>query len=234
LALGGRLAWDEDALMTQTQTRSDSQLKDAVVDELKWTPSVNDTHIGVAVDHGAVTLSGEVDSYPEKHNAENAAMRVRGVSAVAEALTVRSAWGAVSDADVAREASEALDRAIDVPDNTVKVVVHDHFVTLTGSTAWQYQREAAHRAVRYLKGVVGVMNSITIKPTVSTASLKGAISAALVRSARSEGKDITVTADSGDVTLEGTVHSPYERRQASAAAWSAPGVTGVRNRLVVI
>jgi osmotically-inducible protein OsmY len=220
--------------MTQTQTRSDSQLKDAVVDELKWTPSVNDVHIGVAVDHGAVTLSGEVDSYPEKHHAESAAMRVRGVSAVAEELTVRSAWGAISDADVAREASEALDRAIDVPNDTVKVVVHDHFVTLSGTAVWQYQREAAHRAVRYLKGVVGVMNSITIKPSVSTAGLKNSISAALVRTARLEGKDIAVTADSGDVTLEGTVHSPYERRQASAAAWSAPGVTGVTNHLVVI
>ena len=220
--------------MTQTQTRSDSQLKDAVVDELKWTPSVNDVHIGVAVDHGAVTLSGEVDSYPEKHHAESAAMRVRGVSAVAEELTVRSAWGAISDADVAREASEALDRAIDVPNDTVKVVVHDHFVTLSGTAVWQYQREAAHRAVRYLKGVVGVMNSITIKPSVSTAGLKNSISAALVRTARLEGKDIAVTTNSGDVTLEGTVHSPYERRQAGAAAWSAPGVTGVTNHLVVI
>jgi osmotically-inducible protein OsmY len=221
-------------IQAQTQTRDDGQLKSAVIEELKWMPSVNDLHIGVAVDHGAVTLSGEVDSYPEKHLAESAALRVRGVSAVAEELTVRSTWGTVSDADVAREASEALSRAIDVPSDTVTAVVHDHFVTLSGSTAWQYQREAAHRAVRYLKGVAGVVNGITIQPTVSTVGLKGAISAALVRSARLEAKDITVSADSGNVTLEGTVHSPYERRQASAAAWSAPGVTGVTNHLIVI
>ena len=220
--------------MTQPQIRSDSQLRDAVVDELKWTPNVNDVHIGVAVDGGAVTLSGEVDSYPEKHDAESAALRVRGVSAVAEEITVRSAWGALSDAEIAREATEALDRAIDVPTDTVKVVVHDHLVTLSGSAAWRYQREAAHRAVRHLKGVVGVANSITIEPTVSTSGLQDAISAALVRSARLEGQDIRVTSEAGDVTLEGTVHSPYERRQASAAAWSAPGVTSVQNHLVVL
>jgi osmotically-inducible protein OsmY len=220
--------------MTQTQIRSDRQLKDAVIEELRWTPSVNEVHIGVAVDHGAVTLSGEVGSYPETHHAERAALRVRGVSAVAEELTVRSTLGVISDADLAREASEALDRSIDVPSDTVKVVVQDRFVTLSGSATWQYQREAAHRAVRYLKGVVGVLNSITIEPTASTAGVKDSINAALVRTARLEGKDITVTADAGEVTLGGTVHSDYERRQASAAAWSAPGVTGVTNHLAVI
>jgi len=224
---------DQDKSMTQTEHRSDAQLKDAVVSELQWMPSVNSTHIGVAVDHGVVMLSGEVDSYPERHHAEEAALRIRGVSAVAEDLTVRNTWGTASDGDVAREASEALERAIDVPSDSVKAVVHDHFVTLSGPVAWQYQREAAHRAVRYLRGVAGVHNTITIEPTVSTVGLKSAISAALVRSARLEGKDITVAADSGVVTLEGTVHSPFERRQASFAAWSAPGVTGVTNRLVV-
>ncbi|MDQ6615662.1 MAG: BON domain-containing protein [Actinomycetota bacterium] len=216
--------------MTQTLQRTDADLKDAVAEELAWTPSVNSAHIGVAVDHGAVTLSGEVDTYPERLQAEKAALRVRGVVAVAEEVTVRNSWGAANPADVAREASEALERAVNVPDS-VKAVVHDHFITLSGTVAWQFQRAAAERAVRFLRGVTGVHNNIAIKPAVSAAGLKNAISAAFVRSAQLEGKNITVTADGGVVTLEGTVHSWSDKSQATTAAWSAPGVTSVMNRL---
>lgn len=219
--------------MTKTEQRTDAELKDAVANELAWTPSVNSTRIGVAVDHGAVTLSGEVDTYPERRFAEKAALRVRGVTAVAEEVTVRKTWGAANDADIAREASEALARAVDLPDS-VKVVVRDHFITLSGPVTWHYQLEAAERAVRYLKGVTGVLNTVEIKPTVSAAGLKTAISAALVRNAQLEGKHITVTADAGVVTLEGTVHSWSESRQANAAAWSGPGVTRVMNHLRVV
>ena len=154
--------------MTQTQQRSDAQLKDAIANELAWTPSVNSAHIGVAVDHGAVTLSGEVDSYPERRLAEKAALRVDGVTAVAEEVTVRNTWGPANESDIAREASEALARAVDVPDS-VKAVVRDHFITLSGSVPWYYQRQAAERAVRYLKGVAGVHNTVAVKPTVSAA-----------------------------------------------------------------
>ena len=220
--------------MTPTQQRTDAELKDAVADELGWTPSVNSTHIGVAVDHGAVTLSGEVDTYPERFLAERAALRVHGVTAVAEEVTVRNPRGAANDADIAREASEALERAVDVPPDSVKAVVHDHFITLSGSVTWYYQREAAERAVRYLKGVTGVHNTVKIKPAVSASGLKSAISAALVRNAQLEGKHITVTADAGVVTLEGTVHSGSERRQANTTAWSAPGVTNVMNHLRIV
>jgi osmotically-inducible protein OsmY len=219
--------------MTQTLHRTDAELKDAVADELGWTPSVNSDHIGVAVDNGAVTLSGEVNTYPERLQAEKAVLRVRGVTAVAEEITVRNTWGAANDADVAREASQALERAVNVPDS-VKAVVHDHFITLSGPVTWHYQREAAERAVRYLRGVSGVHNALTIKPTVSAAGLKAAIGAALVRNAQLEGKHINVTADAGVVTLEGTVHSWSEQRQATNAAWSAPGVTSVMNHLRIV
>jgi osmotically-inducible protein OsmY len=220
--------------MTQTLQRTDADLKDAVADELAWTPSVNGTHIGVAVDHGAVTLSGEVDSYPERLLAEKAALRVRGVTAVAEEVTVRNTWAAPTDADIAREAVEALARAVDVPPDSIKAVVQNRFITLSGLVTWHYQREAAGRAVRYLKGIAGVLNTIAIKPTVSSAGLKSAISAALVRNAQLEGQHITVTADAGLVTLEGTVHSSSEHRQATNVAWSAPGVTNVMNRLRIV
>ncbi len=216
--------------MTLTQ-RTDAQLKEAVVAEMAWTPSVNSAHIGVAVNRGAVTLSGEVESYPEKYLAEKAALRVRGVNAVAEEITVRSTWAGASDTDIAREANEALDRAVDVPLNTVKASVHNHVITLTGSTPWQFQRAAAGRSVRYLKGVTAVSNNISIQPMVSASSIKSAIAGALLRDAQLAGRGISVSAESSDVTLDGHVHSWAERRLADTAAWSAPGVTGVTNNL---
>jgi osmotically-inducible protein OsmY len=218
--------------MTQTLHRTDADLKSAISDELAWTPGINHTNIGVAVNRGAITLSGEVESYPEKRLAEKAALRVRGVVAVAEEITVHSRWEGVNDTDIAREAGEALERSIDVPAGSVKATVHDHAITLSGEVAWHYQRQAAVRSVRYLKGVTNIGNIITIKPTVSAAGIKTAITDALVRSAQFEGKHAAVTADTaGAVTLEGTVHSWSERRDAEHAAWSAPGVTDVINHL---
>jgi len=219
--------------MTITEHPTDATLKAAVVDELEWTPSIDSAHIGVSVEDGTVTLTGEVDSYPEKYLAEKAALRVRGVTSVAEEVQVRNTWGNLSDTEVAKEATAALDRAIDVPADSVQAVVHDHFVTLSGPVNWHYQREAAERAVRYLKGVSGLRNTITIKPKVSATGLKTTITAALVRSAQLEGKSITVTADNSVVTLTGKVHTWAERHQADTTAWSAPGVTSVKNHLIV-
>ena len=219
--------------MTQTQDRTDSNLKTAIVAELAWTAGVNGTHIGVSVDQGAVTLSGEVESYPERRLAEHAAMRVHGVTSLAEELTVRSNWGTLNDADVAREASHALDSAINVP-ASVKAAVHDHRVTLSGEVAWHFEREAALRAVRYLRGVDGVVNLILVKPTVSTTDLKSSIHAAFVRNADLESKNLTVTTDGhGAVALDGHVRTFAERTQAEHLAWFAPGVTAVHNRLKI-
>ncbi len=218
--------------MAATLHRTDDELKNAIVDELTWTASVNATHVGVAVNRGAVTLSGEVDSYPEKLLAEQAVLRVRGVTAIAEEITVRSDSGAANDTDLAREAGEAIERAVDVPPGSVKVAVHDHVISLSGTVEWQHQREAAARSVRYLRGVTGVSNAVTIRPEISSEDIKSAISAALVRNAQFEGAHLTVTADAGGaVTLAGPVRSWFEHRQAEHAAWSAPGVTTVTNHL---
>lgn len=213
--------------------RTDAELKRAVIAELDWNPRINSTHIGVAVDHGAVTLSGEVESYPEKYLAEKAALGTHGINAVAEEITVRSPLGSVSDTDIAREAGEALERAIDVPRDVVKVTVHDHAITLSGPVNWQYQRAAAQRAVRYLRGVTGVVNAIVIRPVVSTADVKASITAAFVRHAQLDSNNIHVTHDGGNVTLTGRVASWVELRQADDAAWSAPGVSNVINQLKV-
>ncbi len=220
--------------MTQTLHRTDAELKKAIVDELAWTPGMNSTNVGVSVNQGAVTLSGEVNSYPEKLLAEKAASAVRGVTAFAEEITVRGDWKDVNDTDIAREAGEALQRFVVVPTNTVTAAVHNHTVTLSGQVPWNYQRQAAARAVRYLNGVANVVNLVTIKPTASADGIKAAITAALVRRAQHEGSQTTITADhAGAVTLDGTVHSWTERRDAENAAWSAPGVTEVTNRLHV-
>ena len=212
----------------------DSELKQAVTDELSWLPYLNSTKIGVAVNDGAVMLSGEVDSYPEKLQAEHAAMRVRGVTAIAEELTVRGKWQGAGDLDIAREATEALARAVNVPDGAVTATVHDHIITLSGHVPWDYQRQSAARAVRYLNGVTGLHNMIAIKPTVSASGIRTSIAAALVRSAEVDGRTVTVhAADDGAVRLEGTVHSWHEREVAQRSAWFAPGVTAVVNDLHV-
>jgi osmotically-inducible protein OsmY len=217
-----------------TQSILDTDLKEAVVAELSWLPYLNDTKIGVAVNDGAVMLSGEVDSYPEKLQAEHAAMRVRGVTAIAEELTVRGKWQGAGDLDIAREATEALDRAVNLPDGAVTATVHDHAITLSGQVLWQYQRESAARAVRYLKGITAVHNLISVKPVASAAGIRTAISAALVRSAEFDGRNITVHAThDGSVRLEGAVRSQHEREAAQRAAWFAPGVTAVVNDLHV-
>lgn len=217
--------------MTQTHQKTDSALKTAIISELAWTPGVDSAHVGVAVTDGAVTLSGEVESYPEKYRAEKAVARVRGVTAIAQEITVRCRR-TTNDTDIAREAGEALDRAVDVPAGSVTASVHDHSVTLSGQVPWNYQREAAGRAVRYLRGVTNLDNAVSIRPEVSAKDIEGSISAALVRTARAEAQDTVVTADTaGTVTLAGTVHSMTERRAAEYAAWSAPGVADVVNHL---
>jgi osmotically-inducible protein OsmY len=220
--------------MSLTAHRSDSEIKNSVVEELKWTPGINQANIGVAVTRGTVTLSGEVESYPEKLQAEKAVLGVRGVSGIAQEITVSSRFGMVNDTDIAREAAEAIEKAVDVPDGAVKVAVHDNIVTLTGAVAWHYQRESASRTVRYLKGVHDVRNMVLIKPIVSSAGIKTAITAALIRNAVQDGKNTTVATDAaGTVTIAGTVESWSERRQVEQIAWAAPGVTAVINNLHV-
>jgi osmotically-inducible protein OsmY len=219
--------------MTRSQVVADVQLNNSVVDELKWMPSVDSSNIRVKTHQGTVTLSGEVSSFPQRLLAEQAALRVRGVTAVAEELTVRLDAEGPDDTDIARRSAEALEHAVDVPGHAVQVVVCDRVVTLSGMVTWQFQREAADRAVRYIPGVTGVHNTIAVKPTVSATDLKSSITAALVRNAELEGESITVTTDLGCVTLEGHVRSSSERLQAGFTAWAAPGVTDVANLLQI-
>jgi len=221
--------------MTQTLHKTDHDLKAAIVEELAWTPSVNADRIGVSVSEGTVTLSGQVKTYPEKQHAIRAAMRVRGVTAVADELTVANDRMPRDDTDIAVEATEALARLRHIVPDSVQVQVHHHVVTLTGDVAWQYQREEARRAMIALRGVGGVVNQITLTPTVSVSPsiAKAKIAAALVRNAQVDAENIHVDAAGSVITLTGTVSSWAERRQAEYSAWSSPGVSHVENRLVV-
>jgi osmotically-inducible protein OsmY len=212
--------------------RTDTDLKTSVIEELDWTPGVDSTHVGVAVNRGAVTLSGEVETFPAKRIARHAVLGLRGVTAVADEITVRGGWQGVNDTDIAREATEALERCVSLTPGAITAQVHDHVITLEGQVPWHFQRADAARSVSYLKGVTDVVNHISVRPTVSPSDIGAAITAALVRTAQAEGRTATVTADeNGAVTLEGTVHSWTERQAATRAAWSAPGVTEVIDNL---
>lgn len=214
--------------------KSDAQLQRDVLDELSWEPSVDAAHIGVSVKDGVVTLSGHVSSYAEKFGAELAARRVYGVKAVANELEVRLPGSSVrTDEDLAAAAVKALESNVFVPPNTIKPIVRDGWITLEGEVEWAYQKNAAESAVRYLTGVRGVTNLITIKPRVTPAEVKAKIEEALKRSAEMDARRIAVEVADGQVILGGTVRSWTERDEAERAAWAAPGVRRVEDHITV-
>jgi osmotically-inducible protein OsmY len=213
----------------------DSHLQQAVLKELSWEPSLTAAHIGVATDHGVVTLTGHVESFAEKQAAETAARRVRGVKAVVEALEVRLPAGiGRSDEEIAAAAIDRLAWDVAVPSDAVQVKVEQGWVTLTGAVDWYYQRDAAEQDVRRLFGVVGLSNQIAIKPKVDVSNISDDIMHALHRSWFFDPKTITVSAQGGRVRLTEAVHSPHDRQVAAATAWAAPGVTDVENEIAII
>jgi osmotically-inducible protein OsmY len=219
--------------MPETKESQDSQICEAVVRELDWLPSVDSDNIEVDVTDRVVTLSGKVAAYLEKVLAGKAAQRVDGVIGLVQKINVHTRWTSLTDADIARECGEALERAIDVPDS-VKVAVAKRVVTLSGEVQWQFQREAAVRTVQCLKGVTEVENETMLRPSVVIVDLETAIEAALVRNAQLESHHISVsTLTGGGVTLTGKVGSWAESRQAEHACWAAPGVTAVHNQLTL-
>jgi osmotically-inducible protein OsmY len=212
----------------------DKQLKQAVLDELKWEPSVNSAHIGVTAKDGVVTLMGHVESYWEKSAAEKAARRVKDVKAVAEEMEVRLPFSVKhGDEEIASSAVDRLKWDGSVPKDAVKVSVEKGWVTLTGEVDWHYQQDAATDDVRGLWGVVGVSNQMTIKPKPDTSKIRENILVALDRS-WFDPATINVSAQGGKVTLTGKVETWYEHDEAASAAWAAPGTTSVVNDLAIV
>jgi osmotically-inducible protein OsmY len=210
------------------------QLRQNVLDELEFEPSIDAAHIGVAVDKGAVTLTGHVATYAEKKAAIAAAGRIKGVHAIADNIEVRCPSDKKrSDDEIARRAADILEWDSMVPGSSVQVIVHNGLVTLTGSVDSYYQKRHAEEDVRKLSGVHGVINNIEIMPGVQANDIKQRIEQALRRYAGIEAGGIQVSVpERNKVLLEGKVGSWAERYAVESAAWSAPGVKSVEDRMI--
>jgi osmotically-inducible protein OsmY len=215
--------------------KTDSQLQQDVIAELKWEPLLREAEIGVSAKDGVVTLTGTVDGYTKKAEAEDAVKRVAGVKAVVEKILVKYAgnWAEKDDNDIATEIVNAFKWNWEVPADKVTAKVEKGWVTLEGQVEFNFQRDHAQEAVRKLLGVTGVSNNITVKPRTDDAIEKADIESALKRNWSVSDKDIRVTVSGHRATLTGTVNSWYEKDEAGRIAWNAPGVWNVVNDLVV-
>lgn len=208
-------------------SKTDMQLKQDIEAELRWDPKVNAAQIGVTVDQGAVSLLGTVDHYAQKWAAEDATKRVFGVRTVAQDLKVKLLIDFKrNDTEIATAVQNALKWDVYVPSG-ITAKVQDGSVTLEGQANWNYEREAAERAVRYLSGVYDVYNSITLKPQTTVAQVKEKVQAALQRQATTDTNSIKIETSGGKVTLTGHASSWQTIEDAAHAAWAAPGVTQV-------
>jgi osmotically-inducible protein OsmY len=215
--------------------KTTEQLQSHVVDELAWDPKVDSSNIAVTVStEGVITLKGSVRNYPERRAAETAVKRVQGVRGLANDLAVMLPPKYTrDDSAIAGAAANALKWTTSIPEGKVKVTVSNGWVTLDGEVEWQFQKQTAFNVVRDLLGVKGVTNDIRVKPMVRPAEVKQKIEDAFKRSAEIDADHVRVEAIGGSVTLRGTVRSWAERREAENAAWSAPGVTEVKDLLGV-
>ena len=214
--------------------RTDEEIQHDILDELKWDTRVQPNEVGVAVKDGIVTLTGWVDSYLKKLAAEDAAHRAHGVKAVVNDIEVRLPGSAErTDADLAAAVVNALKWDVLVPARKIDVTVSQGWVTLKGEVDFGFQKLEAERVIRHLSGIRGITNLIVVRPRVSPSDLKESIERELVRNAETDAEHIQVEVEGSKVILRGTVRSYAEKKAAEEAAWTAPGVSEVENRIMV-
>jgi osmotically-inducible protein OsmY len=220
----------------RTSTMGDIILRQNVIDELEFEPSIDGTHIGVTAENGVVTLSGHVKTYAEKNKIADVVCRVKGVRGIAQEIEVRPRGEhRTADDEIAKRSLSVIRWNSVIPEGAVLVKVQNGLVTLTGKVEWNYQKIAAAEAVRALSGVIDVYNHIEVQPRVTANDVKKRIEDALKRAAEVEAKSILVDVDGfGKVKLEGSVKAWSERKAVERAAWSAPGVKIVDDRIVVV
>jgi osmotically-inducible protein OsmY len=214
--------------------KTDGEIREDVTRELRWDPQLLDPEaIGVAVKDGAVTLTGRTSTYAEKLAAVRAAERVYGVKAVADEIKVELTGEPRDDTDIARAIAHVLENNTQIPQGKVHARVRAGWVTLEGEVEWDYQRREVERMVRNVRGVVGITNTIAVKPTVSPAEIEAKIEEAFKREAEVDARHVRIAVSDHTAKLYGHVHSLSEMAAATTAAASAPGVASVENHLAV-
>jgi osmotically-inducible protein OsmY len=214
--------------------KSNETLQTDVQNAIKWEPLLHAAEIGVTAKDGIVTLTGEVNSYAKKLEAESAAKKVIGVNALVEKIEVKFpvTW-AKTDEEIASSVLSALKSRWDVPKDKVTIKVEDGWITLDGELPWNYQKDAAKSAINHLSGVKGVTNEIKIKSATHDAIEKQDVIDAIHRSWSVDDMDIDVQVSGTTVTLSGTVGSWYQKEEAARIAWNTPGIFHVKNELEV-
>lgn len=213
--------------------KSNEDLQRDVQNAIKWEPLLHAAEIGVTAKDGVISLTGTVDSYAKKLEAEHATKNVAGVKAVVEKIEITGSWGKITDNEIATEVLNALKWDWQVPNEKVKVTVEKGWITLGGELSWNYQKEAAEKSINNLTGVKGVTNDITIKPDNHDALEQKDVEDALERNWSINTNDITVKVSGTKVTLTGSVSSWYQKNEAGRIAWKTPGIWSVDNELEV-